>query len=213
MREQEREIARFFDCCEKPSQKKMNQRMSRKARSELVKAVRSIGLGGRTVLEVGSGAGELSRELVRAGAAKAIGLDLAEGNLEEARKRADEEGLSDRLEYRLSNGATDPLTEHDVVILDKVICCYPNWRELVGNTSSAAKSLYAFVIPRSAGLSGAMVRAFIALQRLILRIMRCGFRPYVHDYRAIHAHLLSQGFERRRHAQGPIWMTAVYSRT
>lgn len=210
--EQEREIARFFDCCEAPGQRKMNTRMSRRARRELLRGLQAEGIAGKTILEVGCGPGDLTRELVRKGAVRALGIDLAEQTLEEGRKRAAEDGLADRITYRLGNGAKETLERHDVVVLDKVICCYPDWMELVSNTAGAAGSVYGFVIPRSDGISAVFVRAFIALQRFILKIRKCGFRPYVHDFRGIDEYLQRQGLRRTHLHLGPIWMTAVYAR-
>lgn len=212
MKEEEQEIARFFDCCETPGQRKMNARISRRARRELVGALQSQGLQRKTVLEIGSGPGDLTRELVQLGAERAVGIDLAEQPLEEARKRAAAENLSDKIEYVIGNGAKERLDAHDIVVLDKVICCYPDWRELVDNTSSAAKDAYGFVIPRSEGLSAFVVRAFIGLERFMLKLKKCGFIPYVHDYARIDSHLQGRGFNRIHLYRGPIWMTAVYAR-
>ena len=210
--EDEKEIAKFFDCCETSGQRKMNTRFSRKAREELVRGVTNAGLVGRTVLEVGCGPGDLTRQLVKLGAANALGIDLAEKTLDEARRRSTEENLSAKLTYRVGNGAEDTLEARDIVVLDKVICCYPDWNGLVENTSSAANHVYGFVIPRSQGLSAFVVRAFIAITRVGLKLKKCGFRPYVHDYSKIDARLQQLGFTRRHLALGPIWMTAVYAR-
>ncbi|HLF69875.1 MAG TPA: methyltransferase domain-containing protein [Actinomycetota bacterium] len=210
--EEEREIAKFFDCCETPGQRKMNTRISRRARAELVSGLQEIGLEGRSILEIGSGPGELTRLLVQLGAARAHGIDLAEKTLEEARKRAAQEGLSDKIDYRVGNGAKEALEPHDIVVLDKVICCYPDWHELVDNTSAAAKHGYGFVIPRSQGLSAFVVRAFIAIVGLSLKLRKCGFSPFVHNYLQIDSHLRERGFTRKQLYLGPIWMTAVYTR-
>src|SRR5687767_9311614 len=165
----EKEIARFFDCCEPPSQRKMSTKVSRKARNELIDAIRQVGLEGKTVLDVGCGPGDLTRALLKEGASSGLGVDLAEQTLEVARKRAAKEQLSSRVEFRVGNGAKEEFGQHDVVVLDKVICCYPNWRELVDNTSRAAGQVYGFVIPRSDGLNGFFVRAFLGLGNVFLK--------------------------------------------
>lgn len=176
-------------------------------------AVTGSELAGKTILEVGCGPGDLLRELVRAGAAGATGMDLAEKTLEQARQKTAEENLADRITFRVGNGAKDALEAHDVVVLDKVICCYPDWPGMVDNTSAAARSTFGFVIPRSDGLSSLLTKSFIAIGNLFLRLRKCGFRAFVHDYRKIDAHLRSKGFERAHYSRGPIWMTAVYARS
>jgi magnesium-protoporphyrin O-methyltransferase len=208
----EKEIARFFDCCEPPGQRKLNTRLSKKARRELIAAVTRTKLEGKTVLEVGCGPGDLIRELVRAGASRASGIDLAEQTLEQARQKAADENLADRITFRVGNGAKDALDAHDIVVLDKVICCYPDWPGMIDNTSGAARSVYGFVIPRSQGWSSVFVKAFIGMGNFFLKMRRCGFRGFVHDYRKIDAHLKSKGFQRAHYSRGPIWMTAVYAR-
>lgn len=208
----EKEIARFFDCCEPPGQRKFNTKLSSRARRELVRGVSRISLQGKSLLEVGCGPGDLIRELVRAGASRATGIDLAEKTLEQARQKTAEEVLGDRVAFRAGNGAKDRLEPHDIVVLDKVICCYPDWQELVGNTSRAARLTYGFVIPRSQGVSSLLTKSFIAVGNVFLGLRKCGFRAFVHDYRKIDAHLRKSGFERTHHHAGPIWMTAVYTR-
>lgn len=210
--DQEKEIARFFDCCEKPSQRKANTRFSRKARSDLIRGLEEQGISGNTLLEVGCGPGDLTRRLVKAGARQAVGIDLTSDTLDEARKRTEEQGLSDKIEFTTGNGATDQLPASDMVVLDKVICCYPDWRQLIDNTSAADGKTYGFVIPRSDGWHGAVTRVFIATETFFLKFKKCGFKPSVHDYVRIHEHLTSKGFERTYIGRGPIWMAAVYAR-
>jgi SAM-dependent methyltransferase len=209
----DKEIGRFFDCCETPGQRKMNTRFSLRARRELVGAVKDLGVEGRTILDVGCGPGDLTRELVRLGASRADGIDLAPKTLDEARRRVDEEGMSGVITFTVGNGAKESLERHDVVVLEKVICCYPDWRELVDNTSEAASRSYGFVIPRSDWPIALIVRAFVALSALFLKIRKCGFRPFVHDFEKIDRHLHGRGLRRHHLSKGPIWVTAVYSRS
>lgn len=152
------------------------------------------------------------RELVQKGASQATGIDLAEKTLGEARQKTEEEGLSDRIQFRLGNGAKDPLEPHDVVVLDKVICCYPDWKGMIDNTAGPARSVYGFVIPRSDGFSSLITKAFVGVGNIFLRLRKCGFRAFVHDYREIHTHLAELGFTRTHYGRGPIWMAAVYAR-
>lgn len=212
MAENEKEIARFFDCCEPSGQRRANRRLSAKARRDLIAGLRDAGVSGKTVLEIGCGPGDLVRELISLGASYAMGVDLAEKTLEEARLKTEDAGLSDRINFSVGNGAKDALERHDIVVLDKVICCYPDWQGLVGNTSGAATSVYGFVIPRSFGFGSGITKTILALGNFMLRLRKCGFRAFVHDYKAIDQRLRELGFTRLSHSPGPIWMAAVYAR-
>ena len=208
----DKEIARFFDCCEPPGQRKLNTKLSRKARQALIDAVVATGLKDKTVLEIGCGPGDLIRELVRAGALGGTGIDLAEGTLDQARQKTAEAGLTDRIQFRAGNGASAQLDPHDIVVLDKVICCYPDWEAMVDNTAGAATSVYGFVIPRSDGINSLLTNAFIKAGNLFLRLRKCGCRSFVHDYRKIDAQLKSKGFKLARYSPGPVWVAAIYVR-
>lgn len=212
MAENEKEIARFFDCCEPSGQRKANAKLSAKARRDLIAGLRDAGVSGKTVLEIGCGPGDLVRELVNLGATHARGIDLAEKTLQDARQKTEEAGLSDRIDFSVGNGAKDELGLHDIVVLDKVICCYPDWQGLVGNTSGAAAAVYGFVIPRSFGFGSGITKAILGIGNLMLRMRKCGFRAFVHDYKGIDRRLTEMGFKRLRYSPGPIWVAAVYAR-
>lgn len=207
----EKEIARYFDCCETEKGRAWNTKISRKARAALIQGV-SADIQGKTVLEVGCGPGDLLRELVRSGASRATGVDLAEDTIEEARERNKEEGLADRIDLKVGNGAKDLLDGHDIVVLDKVICCYPDWMALVDNTTAAAGSTFGLVLPRSDGISSTFVRAFMVMSNVFLRIGKCGLRVFVHDFRAIDEAIIRKGFRRTLLSRGRIWTAAVYGR-
>ena len=48
---------------------------------------------------------------------------------------------------------------YDVVLLNLVSCCYPEVDSSLGNSLSAATSIYAFTAPASAGPAGFFARA------------------------------------------------------
>ena len=56
-------------------------------------------LGDKTVLDIGCGSGPYVAEAARRGAAKVVGLDMAEGMLELARRRVETAGLADKCQF------------------------------------------------------------------------------------------------------------------
>ena len=89
-------------------------------------------MSGASVLEVGAGVGAIELELLAAGAARATDVELSGEYEEEAQKLLDEHGVADRVERRVGDFVTEPVEPHDVVVLHRVVCCYPDVDALVG---------------------------------------------------------------------------------
>lgn len=182
----------------------------------LLQALDASGLQDRTVLEVGCGAGELVLACLDRGASSATGTDLGAGAVEEARKFARERGLSDRARFTVADGSSAPLATHDVVVLNRVICCFPHADRLVDHTVAVTGRTYAFVVPRSAGMAGVVARGLLTAGNAMLRLMPRKFgdyRAFVHDVDAIDQWLRDAGLSRvhLRHVRG-LWHLAVYQR-
>lgn len=208
------DIAQYFDenidCC--APRRDPTKRPGVKLARLLEKELRAVGLEGRTVLELGCGRGELSEELLGAGAARVTGMDLSPDNIEAARRISSEDGLSDRLAFLVGNAATADLAPHDVVVHHRVICCYPDPNALLGNSIAVTGSVYGLSMPRSTGIAGLGVRVALLFENLLHRIKRRGFRAYVHDERLVDAALRSAGFRLHGRSNRLGWFAAVYAK-
>lgn len=183
--------------------------------TDLIRGLAVAGLEGRTVLDVGCGAGGLVLETLDRGAVGATGLDLSAVSIGEARRIAAERGHADRARFEVADGASTALPPHDVVVLDKVFCCYPDVDGLLANSLSAAGSVYAFSVPPSGGFRGGIRKAFAWVTNRWYRLRPGkfgGFREYVHDVAALDARVREAGFTtaftRRRFG----WDLVVYAR-
>lgn len=118
---------------------------------QLLGGIRQAGIGGATLLEIGCGPGYLHRSLLRMGAERATGVDLSAGMLEIARAGAAAEGLAGRTDYLQGDFTqmADQIADADVVILDKVICCYPDWLALVSRSRSQGPGRHRPEAPRT----------------------------------------------------------------
>lgn len=205
-------ISEFFDreaCCARGVSTKPDLTpVSRVLLGGLV----SVGVAGRSVLDLGCGLGKLATALLREGAARASGIDLSPGSIEVARDRARDAGLSRRATFEVGNAATADLAPHDVVVLDKVICCYPDPDALLGRSLPAAGALFAFSVPESRGLRGAFARIGLALENAWRRLRGEPFRAYVHDVGRIERSLREAGFTPAFRKHRLIWHVAVHRR-
>lgn len=168
-------------------------------------------LGGRTVLEVGGGVGAIQLELLRAGAAHATNAELSAAYEPYAAALADEAGLAVRTERRVLDFAErgDELEDADVVVLHKVVCCYPDYETLVGAAAEHARHDLVLTFPRDAPWT----RAALAVLNLAQKLRRRSFRVYLHPPAAILALARSRGLEPVSSHRGLFWQFAGLTRT
>jgi predicted RNA methylase len=183
---------------------------------DLVKALGQSRIEGRTVLDLGCGTGDLALATLARGATRATGVDLGSGAIEEARALARERSVEDRSTFQVGDAAKVHLDEHDVVLLNRVLCCYAEDSALLDNSLRAARHVFAFTAPPSSGVAGTLARVETRLANIMFRIRDRkfkGFRVYVHDLEAVDRRVRQAGFrltvEGRRRL---VWHLAIYER-
>src|SRR5205085_7422409 len=137
------DISRCFDRCARVRSRRGRPAKVRGVSKALLRLLERAGLAGATVLELGCGLGALSRETVARGASRADGIDVSPASISEATRLAAEAGFSDRTSFAVGDGATAQLEPHDVVVLDKVLCCYPHLEAFLSNSVAASRQTYA----------------------------------------------------------------------
>jgi magnesium-protoporphyrin O-methyltransferase len=167
------------------------------------------GIADSTVLEVGGGVGAIDIELLKAGAREATVIELSEEYDGEADQLLAENHLEGRIDRR--HGDFVELGEHvasaDVVVMHRVVCCYPDPEALVGTAAGHARRLLALSFPREDWWVRAGWYAVDAWFRLVYR-----FESYVHSHRRIIAAARRAGFTHVHEHSGPLWHVAVLER-
>ena len=166
---------------------------------------------GASVLEIGGGIGAIELELLEAGAARATNVELSRGYEHEAGALLAERGLADRVDRRIGDFVTDAeaIEPHDVVVMHRVVCCYPDVDALVGAAAAHTRGRLVLTYPRERPF----VRAGARIANAILRLSRSTFRVYVHPVDRIGVVAGAHGLglaARRRH--GLVWESAAYGR-
>jgi 2-polyprenyl-3-methyl-5-hydroxy-6-metoxy-1,4-benzoquinol methylase len=168
------------------------------------------GVRGATVLDVGGGNGTLGIELLKADAERVITTELSSSYDETAAQLAAEAGFGDRAERRVLDfaEAADELPEADVVVMHRVVCCYPNGVALAEAAASRAQRLLAFSFPRRSW----WMRAGARIVNLWLAARRMEFRSYVHSPEQLIAAAERQGLRPAFEHKGRIWRIAGFER-
>jgi magnesium-protoporphyrin O-methyltransferase len=174
-----------------------------KTARRMVELLAARGIGGATVLEVGGGVGEVQIELLKRGAASTVNLELSPGYEREAQALLAEAGLADRVERRRHDIAVAPddVEPADVVVLHRVVCCYPDYERLLGAAAARARRVLVFSHPPYSRIS----RTLVAAQNLIFAALRREFRVFVHPPDAMVAVVRREGLDTDFTHTGRIW--------
>ena len=175
--------------------------------AQIVELVRAEG---NTVLEVGGGIGAIQLELLRAGALRTVNVELSPAYEPYAAQLLRDNGLEGRADRRIGDfveqaGEVEPA---DVVVLHRVVCCYPDYASLVGVSADHARRQLVLTCPRDSW----WMRVGIGAVNLVQRLRRRSFRVYLHSPRAILEVAGSRGLEATVRRRGVLWELAAFER-
>ena len=165
------------------------------------------GIDGRTLLEVGGGVGGLQIELIEAGAASAVNVELIDTYEPAARALLAERSLADRVTRVVADfaAAGGKATDADIVILHRVLCCYPDAPALTAAACARARDRIAVTLPRRSW----WIRLGVWGQNAFFRVRRTDFRVYVHDPNEIVDIAGRHGFRHGARTRGAVWESLV----
>jgi 2-polyprenyl-3-methyl-5-hydroxy-6-metoxy-1,4-benzoquinol methylase len=176
----------------------------------MVEFLQGLGLEGASVLEIGGGVGEIEIELLQAGAARAQNLELSPAYEQPARELAAQAGVQGRLDWRIHDLAQNPgaVAPADLVVLHRVVCCYPDYARLLAAAADHARRALVFSYPPRNLLSRAFYRVF----NLVMRLTRSGFRGFAHPEGTMLGVLEDHGLRRTYQGRSRIWQIAGLER-
>jgi magnesium-protoporphyrin O-methyltransferase len=96
----------------------------------------------------------------------------------------------------------------DLVVLHRVVCCYPDYERLLSAAGDHALRALVFSYPPRNPLS----RAFYSVFNLVMRLTRSSFRGFAHPPGAMLAVLEDRGLRRTYRHRSRIWQVAGLER-
>ncbi len=177
---------------------------------ELLKAVRSRGLQGATLLDIGGGIGAIHHELLEDAVTRATHVDASSAYLHAAENEASRRGHAQRVEFiqaDFTDVASD-LPQADIVTLDRVVCCYPDFRSLLVAAAGRSRQVLAMTYPREKWY----LHMGIDLINWLQALRRDPFRVFIHPVAQMDAVLSRAGMHRVSLKRLFVWEVALYAR-
>lgn len=169
----------------------------------LVTFLTERGIEHASVLEIGGGVGEIQIELLSRGARKATNLEISRNYEPEAEALLERFGMVDRVQRRFVDIATSPnaVEPADVVVLHRVVCCYPDYGRLLSAAAGHAKRLLVYSHPPR----NSLIRMIISCENLLHRLRGSDFRAFVHPPAAMIKTAEAQGMSVSYRHRGVLW--------
>ncbi len=177
---------------------------------EILRAVRQLGLEQASLLDIGGGIGAIHHELLHGVAESATHVDASSAYLKAAEQEAVRLGQADRVKFIHADfiDVASELSQADIVTLDRVVCCYPDFRTLLDAAAGRAKRALGLSYPRDVWYVRPIIRGINFLQRL----RRDPFRVFLHPVSDMDAVLRQAGLRRLSVTRLTVWEVALYSR-
>ncbi len=169
------------------------------------------GVAGRTLLEVGGGIGAIQIELLKAGITRAVNVELTPTYEDAAQALLREAGLADRVERRVMDfaDAARDVEAADIVIMNRVICCYQDMPRLAGAAADHTREVLVVSFPKERWWT----RLLISLGDLALRVARRQFQIFLHSPGEIIATAERHGLRTISNQSSLFWQVAGLRRT
>jgi len=176
----------------------------------ILEAVRSLNLKDVELLDIGGGVGTIHHELLKDVAREATHVDASSAYLKEARGESEKQGNTKRVTFihaDFTDVAAD-LPQADIVTLDRVVCCYPDFRSLLKNASEHSRKAIALTYPREVWY----IRFGLGVINFFQRLRRDPFRVFIHPINEMDSLLSKQGFRRSSMKRLFVWEMALYQK-
>ncbi len=182
----------------------------KKSTHYLIDPLKDQDLSSNSLLDIGGGTGAIILELFGKEIDRAYYLEISDAYSAVFRDQVVLRSLEENIEIQ-----TGDLTENhqklprvDVVTMDKVICCYEDYQQLVKLSLQKAVKLYAYTIP----LDVWWVKAINSVAEFIKSLFTNQLPTHVHPVGKIEEMVMAQGFRKIYQKSHREWLTVIYSK-
>jgi 2-polyprenyl-3-methyl-5-hydroxy-6-metoxy-1,4-benzoquinol methylase len=176
----------------------------------ILEGIRSLGIKEADLLDIGGGIGVIHHELLEDCVRHAIHVDASSAYLKEAEEEAARRGHAGRVQFVHADftEAAASLPKCDIVTLDRVVCCYPDFHGLLKAAAEHSASALALTYPRQTWY----LRIAFSLTNFFQRVRKDPFRIFLHPVFEMDELLKQEGFRKIFLRRLFVWEAGLYQR-
>ena len=176
----------------------------------ILQAIRSLHLKNADLLDIGGGIGVIHHELLGDTAREATHVDASSTYLQEAKVETERRGHTGRVQFIHADftDVASELPQADIVTLDRVVCCYPDFHGLLKAAADHSRRALAFTYPRETWY----MRISWWTSNFFQKLKNDPFRVFLHPVAEMDALLKDEGFQRITLRRLFVWEMALYQR-
>lgn len=176
----------------------------------ILEAIRRLEFSHASLLDIGGGIGSIHHELLEDVVQEATHVDASSAYLREAKAEAARRGHSGRVNF-IHADFTDiaaNIPRADIVTLDRVVCCYPDFHGLLEAAADHSRKALALTYPRETWY----LRIFMKVANFFQRLRKDPFRVFLHPIAEMDSLIQRKGFRRVALRRLFVWEMALYQR-
>lgn len=167
-------------------------------------------VSGASVLDIGCGLGGVGTTLLKRTKGNGTFVDISVAYLEAAREVAEVAGVGERATFVQDNFAMSAraFPTADVVVLDRVVCCYPDAITLLEKAARHSHQVLVFTYPRPLWF----LPLFRASCALGMKLLKREYRFFLHDPAVLMKAATSSGHEHIETRTVGVWRLVMLKR-
>jgi len=162
----------------------------------------------KSLIDIGGGIGAIQWAFLKKGGKSVCDIDASNGYIAVAKTFAEEQGYGENVRFVQGDFVEKSIeiSNSDYTTLDKVICCYPDYKSLLSATLKKCNSTIGIVYP----FGGLLPKAVAKLEMIYFWIRNIQFGTYIHNPKEVEKFVLDQGFEIIEKSTSFLWHIQIY---
>jgi magnesium-protoporphyrin O-methyltransferase len=176
----------------------------------ILEGIRSLRIHDAALLDIGGGVGVIHHELLEDVAKQATHVDASSAYIRFAKEEAARRHHAERVNFVHADftDVANQLPQADVVTLDRVVCCYPDFRGLLKAAAEHSRKAIALTYPREVWY----LRLGFKIANFVQGLGRDPFRIFLHPIAEMDALIRREGFEQISVHRLFVWEMALYQK-